>query len=354
VGEARPVYVRLPREIHELLKDVAEKRGESVSDFIRRATLKELVRLGYLPEDYAKALGIRAQPHELACDGGEPDLHVRVRCYRCEHEFTTSLEKLPPYSWHGYKTRCPKCGRVIYADWDENGHYWMSEQASIRPLSPELGRYPWCGAPLPGWEPCPAREACLKGELDYCEYPEREYEYYGERSLEPEWLCDGGEPEGSDGGQRCYTCSTSSPAEGLRRALRALKESFEKASLKVEIFEDAIEALAGEPQPEVSQAELVRLAAERYPGYPLPLAMAKVLNDLWVLGGVRPVRGLMWGGVHEENIPDIVAKLVRSMYEGSEAPIRAITVRIEVEDPLCEDYTHFWVEVVDVERPDGR
>ena len=57
---------------------------------------------------------------------------------------------------------------------------------------PNLGRYPWCGAPLPGWQECPAREACLKGELDYCEYPEREYEYKGERSLEPEWLCDGG------------------------------------------------------------------------------------------------------------------------------------------------------------------
>ena len=85
-----------------------------------------------------------------------------------------------------------------------------------------------------------------------------------------------------------------------------------------------------------------------------PLAMAKVLNDLWVLRAVRPVKGLMWGGVHEENIPDIVAKLVRSMYEGPEAPIRAITVRIEVENPSCEDYTHFWVEIVDVERPDGR
>ena len=83
MGEARPVYVRLPQEIHELLKDVAEKRGESVSDFIRRATLKELVRLGYLPEDYAKALGVRAQPHELACDGGSPEPDVGQECYRC-------------------------------------------------------------------------------------------------------------------------------------------------------------------------------------------------------------------------------------------------------------------------------
>ena len=96
--------------------------------------------------------------------------------------------------------------------------------------------------------------------------------------------------------------------------------------------------------------ELVRLAAERYPGYPLPLAIAKLLNDIWVLRTVRPVKGLMWGGVHEENIPDIVAKLVRSMYEGPR-PIRSITIKIEVEDPSCEDYTHFWVEILDVEEP---
>ena len=94
--------------------------------------------------------------------------------------------------------------------------------------------------------------------------------------------------------------------------------------------------------------ELIRLAAERYPGYPLPLAIAKLLNDLWNLRTVRPVKGLMWGGVHEENIPDIVAKLVRSMYEGPR-PIRSITIKIEAEDP---DYTHFWVEILDVEEPD--
>ncbi|OYT52449.1 hypothetical protein B6U66_01730, partial [Candidatus Bathyarchaeota archaeon ex4484_135] len=96
--------------------------------------------------------------------------------------------------------------------------------------------------------------------------------------------------------------------------------------------------------------ELVRLAAERYPGYPLPLALAKLLNDVWVLRTVRPVKGLMWGGVHEENIPDIVAKLVRSMYEGPR-PIRSITIKIKVGDPSCEDYTHFWVEILDVEEP---
>ena len=164
----------------------------------------------------------------------------------------------------------------------------------------------------------------------------------------PSLACDGGSPE-PDVGQECYTCSTSRPAEGLKRALQALKESFEKAGIKVVIFEDAVEALAGKP--EVSHVELEELAAKRYPGLPRPLAIARAMNDLWVLRAVRPVKGLMWGGVHEENIPDIIAKLVKAMYEGPHAPIRAITVRIEVEDPLCEDYTHFWIEIMDVEGP---
>ena len=284
MGEARPVYVRFPQEIHELLKDVAEKRGESVSDFIRRATLKELVRLGYLPEDYAKALGVRVQPHDLACDGG------------CECD-------------------CVICANCPYYDG---------------------------GCAAPDDMPCWVRDqGCLA-----CEY------YSDCQEWRESLMRDGGEPEEperSDGSQGCYTCSTSSPAEGLKRALQALKESFEKAGVEVVIFEDAVEALAGEP--EVSRAELEALAARRYPGLPLPLAMVKAMNDLWALRTVRPVKGLMWGGVHEENIPDIVAKLVRAIIHGPYAPIRAITVRIEVEDPSCEDYTHFWVEIVDVEKP---
>ena len=70
-----------------------------------------------------------------------------------------------------------------------------------------------------------------------------------------------------------------------------------------------------------------------------------------MLENVRPIKGCAWGGVHEENIPSIVAKLVRSMYEGPR-PIRSITIKIEVEDPSCEDYTHFWIEILDVEEPD--
>ena len=67
-----------------------------------------------------------------------------------------------------------------------------------------------------------------------------------------------------------------------------------------------------------------------------------------VLASVKPVKGLAWGGLHEEDIPDVVLRLVRQMYFGPK-PIKSITIKIECEDELCEDYTHFWVEVEDVE-----
>ena len=46
-----------------------------------------------------------------------------------------------------------------------------------------LGRYPWCGRPLPGWDECPCRRECLKGKRKECLYPERRDEYYGEKAL---------------------------------------------------------------------------------------------------------------------------------------------------------------------------
>ena len=59
-----------------------------------------------------------------------------------------------------------------------NGAVRAEEEEEI-----ELGRYPWCGAPFPGWEECDMREECLSGRAERCEYIEREYEYYGERSI---------------------------------------------------------------------------------------------------------------------------------------------------------------------------
>jgi len=53
----KQVGVRFTPELHKLLKQVAEARGEDLSDFIRRAVYKELAELSFLSENMKKALG---------------------------------------------------------------------------------------------------------------------------------------------------------------------------------------------------------------------------------------------------------------------------------------------------------
>lgn len=48
-------------EIRNIIDTVCKHRGESVSTFMRRATLKELAELGYLDADRMKALGIQEE-----------------------------------------------------------------------------------------------------------------------------------------------------------------------------------------------------------------------------------------------------------------------------------------------------
>ena len=45
-------------QLKEMLRKVSEARGEDMSDFVRRAIKRELARLGFLPEEEKKALGI--------------------------------------------------------------------------------------------------------------------------------------------------------------------------------------------------------------------------------------------------------------------------------------------------------
>ena len=52
------VGYRFPLEDLSLLQSVCKARGEDVSDFVRRATRKELARLSYLSAEEKKALGI--------------------------------------------------------------------------------------------------------------------------------------------------------------------------------------------------------------------------------------------------------------------------------------------------------
>jgi hypothetical protein len=51
------VGVRVTEDLYSKLSTVSEARGEDVSDFVRRAILKELASLGFLSEEQKKALG---------------------------------------------------------------------------------------------------------------------------------------------------------------------------------------------------------------------------------------------------------------------------------------------------------
>jgi len=52
------IGVRFNEEVAKLLFKICYSRGEDVSDFVRRATLKELANLSYLNSDIKKALGL--------------------------------------------------------------------------------------------------------------------------------------------------------------------------------------------------------------------------------------------------------------------------------------------------------
>ncbi|MGD0424728.1 MAG: ribbon-helix-helix protein, CopG family [Candidatus Bathyarchaeia archaeon] len=55
------IVIRVELSLKELMKQVAKARGESISDFVRRAIKSELARLSYLSPEENKALGILAQ-----------------------------------------------------------------------------------------------------------------------------------------------------------------------------------------------------------------------------------------------------------------------------------------------------
>ena len=49
---------RVPETLYNQVKEVSKGRGEDLSDFIRRAILKELASLSFLSKDQKKALGV--------------------------------------------------------------------------------------------------------------------------------------------------------------------------------------------------------------------------------------------------------------------------------------------------------
>ena len=55
------VGIRVSEELHTQLKTISNARGEDVSDFVRRAILKELANLSFLSPEQKKALGIKLE-----------------------------------------------------------------------------------------------------------------------------------------------------------------------------------------------------------------------------------------------------------------------------------------------------
>lgn len=58
VEKTKLLSARVPEELHRQVMEVSKRRGEDISDFIRRAILKELANLNFLSEDQKKALGV--------------------------------------------------------------------------------------------------------------------------------------------------------------------------------------------------------------------------------------------------------------------------------------------------------
>lgn len=52
--------VRVTSVFYDMVAEVSRSRGEGISSFVRRAILKELASLSFLPDEQKKALGINS------------------------------------------------------------------------------------------------------------------------------------------------------------------------------------------------------------------------------------------------------------------------------------------------------
>ncbi|MDD3813263.1 MAG: hypothetical protein PHZ02_01345 [Desulfocapsaceae bacterium] len=61
--EEEQVYIgaRVPKRISTILKEICQKRGEDVADFIRKNLYIQLAEMGYLTDEDKKALGIKVE-----------------------------------------------------------------------------------------------------------------------------------------------------------------------------------------------------------------------------------------------------------------------------------------------------
>lgn len=116
-----------------------------------------------------------------------------------------------------------------------------------------------------------------------------------------------------------------------------------------EPFEELVKQFDYELANQQSQAtdEDVKAATERYPGIPLPLAVAKYMMDKALFGtGIKDIiPGMGWGGIHLETVGRLIEMLVGTM---SRLMKKGITITIRAED-YPESYDHLWVEVKEVD-----
>jgi len=56
--QTKLLSARVPETLYHQVKEVSRDRGEDLSDFIRRAILRELGRLSFLSDEQKKALGV--------------------------------------------------------------------------------------------------------------------------------------------------------------------------------------------------------------------------------------------------------------------------------------------------------
>lgn len=54
----KTIGIRVTEQLYKLLAKVCDNRGEDMAGFIRRAILKELATLSFLPAEQKKALGV--------------------------------------------------------------------------------------------------------------------------------------------------------------------------------------------------------------------------------------------------------------------------------------------------------
>ena len=55
------IGIRVSPELHGIVTKVSKARGQNMSGFLRRVLLEELARLGFLPDEQKKALGITTE-----------------------------------------------------------------------------------------------------------------------------------------------------------------------------------------------------------------------------------------------------------------------------------------------------